>query len=243
MIIGKNLRVRPVLAFLFFFASAAVPEPAHPPLVSKGQIVADIPGDSLNPNFLDLEYAFPIVSWNQEEMFVTLHRGKERPDRLAVWQRVESKFRNVLTLEAEEGPEFSYFDQVTSFHYKGNQFIHVPLIYTGTGHIRKDRIYCILPDLALQEIAFQPAPQGFLSHLKKGEGIWKGENDIFSDERLAFEFYIWNEGDANCCPTAGRVTGTYKIVGDVRWDEKAKKNVTDFKMLMDTFERTAVKEQ
>jgi hypothetical protein len=233
-----------VFGILFGIISASVfSEEVNPPLLSKGQIVADIPGDSLNPNPLELGYAFPVPSWNQEELFVTLHRGKRRPDRVAVWQRAQGKFRRLLVLEAEEGREFSYFDQVTSFRYKDNQFLHVPLIYTGTGHIRKDRIYCVLPSIALQEITFQPAPEGFSKHLKKGEGIWKGENDYFSDERLAFEFYIWKEGDGNCCPSAGKVTGTYKIFGDVRWDPKTNKQVADFKMLMDTFERTAVKGQ
>lgn len=233
-----------VFAILLFVSSASVfPEEVNPTLLSKGRIVADIPGDSLNPNPLELGYAFPVPSWNQEELFVTLHRGKGRPDRLAVWRNVQGKFRAVLDLEAEEGPDFSYFDQVTSFRYKGNQFLHVPLIYTGTGHIRKDRIYCVLPSSALQEITFQPAPEAFSKHLKKGEGVWKGENDFFSDERLAFEFYIWKEGDGNCCPSAGRVTGTYQIFGEVRWDPKTNKQVADFKMLMNTYERTAVKDQ
>lgn len=238
MMMGKGF----VFGILFSIISTSVfSEEVNPLLFSKGQIVADIPRDSLNPNLLELVYAFPVSTWNQEELFVTLHCGKGCPDRLAVWQRAQGKFRKLLVLEAEEGPEFSYFDRVTSFRYKGNQFLHVPLIYSGTGHIRRDRIYCILPDLTLQEIAYQPAPQGFLNHLKKGEGVWKGENDYFSDERLAFEFYIWKEGDGNCCPSAGKVTGTYQIVGDVRGDPKANKQVADFKMLMDTFERTAVK--
>lgn len=230
-----------VFAILIFVSSASVfTEGVNPTLLSKGQIVADILADSLNPNPLELEYAFPFPSWNQEELFVTLHRGKGRPDRLAVWQREQGKFRELLVLEAEENPEFSYFERVTSFRYKGNQFIHVPLIYTGTGHLRKDRIYCVLPSMALQEIAFQPAPETFSKHLKKGEGVWKGENDFFSDERLAFEFYIWKERDGNCCPSAGKVTGTYKIIGDLRWDLKTNQQVADFKMLMDTFERKPV---
>ena len=228
---------------LLFSFTGALSEEISPSLLSKQQIVAEVPGDSQNPNPLELEYAFPIVSWNQDELFVTMHRGKGRPDRLAIWQRIQAKFRVAQVLQAEEGPKFSYFDQVTSFRYKGNQFIHVPLIYSGTGHIRKDRIYCILPDLTLQVISLQPTPEGFSKHLRKGEGIWKGESDFFSDGRLAFEFNIWKEGDGNCCPSAGKVTGKYKIVGDVRWDPKANKRVADFKMLMDTFERTSVKDQ
>ena len=60
-------------------------------------------------------------------------------------------------------------------------------------------------------VDFIHAPQTYKPYLKTGEGVWKGEGNIFSPEKLAFEFYIWKEGDANCCPSAGYVTGEYEL--------------------------------
>ena len=45
----------------------------------------------------------------------------------------------------------------------------------------------------------------------------KGVSTRLSDDKLEFEYYIWNEGDAR--PTAGRVTGTFKIAKQTRLDE------------------------
>jgi hypothetical protein len=50
--------------------------------------------------------------------------------------------------------------------------------------------------------------------LAPGEGVWKGLWETFKDDKLEFSFGIWKEHDANCCPSAGLVNGTYTIVGD-----------------------------
>ena len=49
------------------------------------------------------------------------------------------------------------------------------------------------------------------SQLKKGEGVWKGEGNNLSSQGLTFDFDIWKEGDGNCCPSAGYVTGEYEL--------------------------------
>ena len=104
------------------------------------------------------------------------------------------------------------------FRYNGDIFIHVTLLYSGTGHFVKESVFAIRSDNTLAEVAF-PTVAGVKVQLKPGEGVWKGVSTRLSDDKLEFEYYIWNEGDANCCPTAGSVTGTFKISKQTRLDE------------------------
>ena len=53
--------------------------------------------------------------------------------------------------------------------------------------------------------------QGYVDRLAAGEGVWKGEQVILTGEGLAFEFWIWGDGDGNCCPSRGRVSGSFAI--------------------------------
>lgn len=55
----------------------------------------------------------------------------------------------------------------------------------------------------------------------KDEGNWKGESVWVSanrheedDDRLLFRFGIWKDGDGNCCPSRGYVTGKYTLAKD-----------------------------
>jgi hypothetical protein len=80
----------------------------------------------------------------------------------------------------------------------------------GTAYEHEDDFYRIESG-RLTELA---TPEGLPLVLAPGEGVWKGFSESFKDDRLEFEFGIWKGGDANCCPTAGRVKGTYTIVGD-----------------------------
>ena len=67
------------------------------------------------------------------------------------------------------------------------------------------------PDVKLEEVEFIPASESFKEKLAKGEGVWKGVGSTFTDDGLFFNFEIYKDGDANCCPSAGKVTGTYKL--------------------------------
>jgi hypothetical protein len=209
-------------------------------LLTKGEIAASIPPDSNNKFPSELSYAFSIETYNQNQLYVTMHKGKDRPDLLRIWRNTDDKYAIVQEMTAENS--LAYFDQVAVFNYnvvgdQREQFIHIPLIYSGTGHYRDDTIYCILPDLSLQKVDFEP---GCAVKLQPGEGVRKGETLFLSSNKLEFEFYIWKEGDANCCPSAGRVKGTYKIVGDRRYDPSKNAEVTHFRMIFNTCKRFPV---
>jgi hypothetical protein len=62
----------------------------------------------------------------------------------------------------------------------------------------------------------------------------------FSDSGLEFEYYIWNEGDANCCPTAGKVTGTFKLMKETKFDS-VRGWYDEWSMTVDKAMRTPIK--
>ena len=204
---------------------------------------------------LELEWAYPIPTSEDQVLFVTLHRAYSEfegrkvgtIDRLAIYEAANDESYRLLSVmeSGEEGGAF--FEHVTSFHARGELFLHVPLIYHGTGHHREDTIFLVIPNSAaqdlggvstiavprhrLQAIEFEPASRGLEGTLRDGEGVWQGESLFFSDERLAFECEIWRNGDANCCPTAGKIVGTYHLTGE-RWGQES-----NFRMAVDTYAR------
>lgn len=93
----------------------------------------------------------------------------------------------------------------------------------------------------MQEIIFERAYEWYTEsdRLNKGE-IAQTESNIFTDDKLEFKFYIWNRGDPTCCPSAGKVIGTYKIVGERRYNRDKKKYVADYKVVVDTFRREPI---
>jgi hypothetical protein len=83
----------------------------------------------------------------------------------------------------------------------------------------------------------------FRSKLGPGEGAWKGEFNVFSDNRLLYEFFIWNETrDANCCPSAGVVTGTYRVVHAQRFYEPQQRWVSAYRIEVASFQRSPLNE-
>ncbi|MFI5248154.1 MAG: HEAT repeat domain-containing protein, partial [Nitrospirales bacterium] len=179
-------------------------------LWAKGEMVASLPADDEFKYPAELVYGGTFPGWNMEEFFVTLHRGMDRPDRLVIWKRSANKYQQleVMTSEAHS----SHFDETVRFMYDNQLFIVVPLIYSGTGRFHKDHVFCVLPRGTLKPVPFQEAPQGFRDLLKPGETINKDATNTYSNNQMTFQFSIWNKNDPNCCPTAGEVTGTYKML-------------------------------
>lgn len=99
---------------------------------------------------------------------------------------------------------------VAQFQYGGIVYIHIMRLWEGTGFQHEDKYF----RAGKGGLVPLKTPQGLPVHLAAKEGVWKGSALHLTDDHLDFQFWIWNEGDANCCPTAGTVIGTYTIVGD-----------------------------
>lgn len=185
-------------------------------LYTKEKIIASIPPDENHKFPLRLESLPPFTGINLIPLLVGLLRGKDRMDRVTVWRQEGDRYRLLKSLDGPEPPDVCMFDAINVFHHQGYPFLHVRLLYSGTGGFAEENVFALNRDNSLEPVKMNTEAK---IELRPGEGVWKGTMNRFSDSRLSFEYYIWNEGDANCCPTAGRVTGTYKLTKETRFDE------------------------
>jgi HEAT repeat protein len=204
-------------------------------LWTKSEIVAPLPADDENRYASELEYGYSFYGYNSGELFVTLHRGKDRLDRLVLWRKEGDKYRENMALSAREDSGANNFGRVEMFRYDGKLFIVVPLNFEGTAGYHEERIFCIQPpDNNLKEIQFQPAGGLYNDKLNPGESIQDAAWNTFKDNLMSFKFYIWKKDDGLHWPTAGQVEGTYKIANI------KSSNYSDWKIVVDTYERKPI---
>ena len=77
------------------------------------------------------------------------------------------------------------------------------------GHI--DRVFLFDRD-EVDPVEIESAEKWYRSKLGPHEAIRFPGSNSFTSRRMEFSFAIWSAGDPECCPTEGRVTGTYKLV-------------------------------
>ena len=63
-----------------------------------------------------------------------------------------------------------------------------------------------------QPVEIESPADWYKGKLAPSETVRHPGRNFFSDGGLEFEFQIWKSNDRDCCPTAGQVTGTYKVV-------------------------------
>ena len=219
-------------------------------LQTKGQIVATIPASDDRPFPLELAYGYPLPkNVYNPDLFVTLHvssaTDSSAPEKLRFWKRYGAKYK--LLKELEAGHDTDNFGQVDSFlakdeHGMSRYFIFVPCEVRGTGHGNEDEIYFTDSDNEMRKTDFEHAPSWFKSHLKAREGIWKGERNRPFENGLRFAFEIWKEGDGNCCPTAGAVTGFYGLTSE-RKQQSDGKYEESFRVAVTTYTRGPIKKE
>jgi hypothetical protein len=174
------------------------------------------------------------------ELLATLHSGNEQPDRVAIWRETGKRYSLLKTIWGPEGGQSAGgVGLPKGFRYRGEYFIHIVKFVSGTGNIHEDSFFWIAPDGALHDVKFVTGAESYKG-LQHGEAVLKGENEIFEDEKLSFEFGIWHHGDANCCPTAGMVTGTFKLLGRKKINTKTRRWWSNFQIVPAKFEREEI---
>jgi hypothetical protein len=174
---------------------------------SRAEVLAPIPSDPDDAYPLEVTAQFETKAQDGTVLLTVLHTGKERGDLLRVWRPRQGNY--YLVKEdgtAEPGIHLS----AGGFRYQGKAYLHVMHRWDGTGYQHEDEFFRIESG-GLVRLS---TPKGLPLVLAPGEGVWKGFFETFKDDQLEFQFGIWKNGDANCCPTAGWVKGTYTIVGD-----------------------------
>lgn len=191
---------------------AAHPEPPQPPPVpqySKDQIIAQIPADANYKYPLTLALFAPISGYA-----VTLHTGKDRPERLVFWKVADDKYQKVVAMESNLDSE-EHFQVPISFDSTiesppPDSFVDVPIL--GRRGVT-DRVFHIDYDEdQLQPLEIESPEDWYKDQLGPSETVRRATRNFLSDGSLEFAFLVWNANDPECCPTAGDVTGTYKIV-------------------------------
>ena len=209
-------------------------------LYSKNEIVSTIePQDGMGEP-LELIYAAEERIYDGKKLFVTMHREVKKyfPKHIVAVYREQKGGYKLLQKFNTSGyflrPQFFWIDVGKS----GSRchLFHVTEVEYGTGHFNKEHIFSINVSGDLVKVEFTPASSTYQTRLNPNEGIWKGEVNKFSEQGLFFEFYIWNKGDANCCPSGGKVTGEYKIVETEFGSQR-------YKIFANKFKRETIKPQ
>jgi hypothetical protein len=139
-------------------------------------------------------------------VFTVVHTGKNRADLLRVWMVRDSRYRLLRENSVEDDARLS----AERFHFGDQVFLHLMILFNGTGRQRSDEFFRV------ESGGLTPlkTPGGLPLTLAYGETVMNGFEESFQDQDLRFEFFIWKDGDAHCCPSAGRVQGKYTIVGN-----------------------------
>jgi hypothetical protein len=201
--------------FLFLLVLALWPASANQLLYSKDHIVKTIKLTEQEP-FLELLWGKTDWSWNKQEIFVAIHSNEAQSgaDIASIYRKVGEKFELLEKIRSGLShfiePKF-FWHKVEGKENSREHLIDITEVFYGTGNLRKEHVFAFQPYGELVEVEFVPASISFKKYLGKGEAIWKGETNLFGTEALTFTLYIWRESDQECCPTGGKVTGTYSL--------------------------------
>ncbi len=219
--------VAPMIVLVLVLVLSAAISGQSQGLLTKQEIVTTM------EEGLELSHGVTAYTSANETVFVSIHSGSSPglSPKAGIYLQRGDKFRLLKQIQIQ-----GYFLRPNFFRvqlgdsHENTLFLQITQCRMGTGNERTEHIYYIHPDGGISPVDFIPAPVSFSPYLKISESIQKGENNIFTPKGLFFEFSIWNPGDPTCCPTAGRVTGTYLL----RVLDSGKKQ---FQISMDRFDR------
>jgi hypothetical protein len=205
-------------------AAKVPPEPPGPVLRTRQQI--ETPISLRGPNGKTL-----LASIHANENGAIVH----------FWRPMDDGFQLSYETNSNSGTSEASYD-VEAFRLSGEYFVHLMLLYSGTGYSHTDAFLWIAPDGTLQQVTFVEPAKAYRG-LGKGEGVWKGEVNEFRDDDATFRFGVWREGDANGDPTGGQVTGHYKLTGSKQYHSETKRWSQDFQIAPTDFTRSAPEHQ
>ncbi len=181
---------------------------------TRDEVLASIAPDPDHTSPLEVSERLETKSPDGTVVLTVVFAGQNRGDLLRVWSVRGGRYRLLREKDAEEGV---WHLSAGTFHFGSKVYLHLMAVYSGTGSQHSDEFFRVESG-GLTPIK---TPQGLPLKLAADEGVWKGFDETFRDQDLSFAFFIWKQGDANCCPTAGLVKGKYTIVGNqlryARW--------------------------
>lgn len=182
--------------------------------ITKDRIVQTTGGPAGQP--LELLWAKTDRPWHDRELFVTVH-GRDSTGQeayaAAIYRRAGDGFVRLARLHSDSSAflEPTLFWAGVAGSNTRERLVAITELFPGTSDRRAEHLFLFRSSGDLVQVEFVPAPTAYATRLAPGEGVWKGEQNAFGDEGMTFSFFIWREGDANCCPSAGSVTGAYVL--------------------------------
>ena len=147
--------------------------------------------------------------------------------------------RLLQTMDSLAGVQF---EKVIRFQQKGESFVYASASPEGSGGFSSEAIFWIAPDGGIHRIGFEHAGLAYENKVREGEFLLTGGPGIlFSSGALRFEFLIANQGDPRCCPTAGKISGTYKVTGEEHFDPESREYSSTFQLVVDRCKRDIVR--
>jgi len=138
-------------------------------------------------------------------------------------------------MKSETGVPFETFIQ---FQENGEYFLYASTPPEGSGAFMTEAIFWIAPDGTVHPIVFEHAGRAYENQVNEGEFILTGgPGVVFSNGVLRFEFFIADKADPRCCPTAGKISGTYKVIGKENFDPESKEYSCTFRVVVDNYKR------
>jgi hypothetical protein len=217
------MRILLFLSLLTFCSAFAL---ANSPVISKQQLLSKKPA-----NYFDLKFE------NKELLVTVNHHGTKRmpTDRLTVWMAKERGYEPLYSFDSGIGETF---EKPNTFTVDGFHFLNISTSPSGSGGFVQENILWIAPDNSIHPVDLQLASETYENLASPDEIILNGgEKEFFvQDNQMKFEFWLAHEGDPHCCPTAGVVTGTYKLAGKPKYDFFERKYTGKLEIQIDQFQ-------
>jgi HEAT repeat protein len=218
--------------------------PMQPPsalrLLSLAQVESPIPPAQGQRSAFVRAAKVDIAGPNGISLIATIHRSDDGGDVLRIWKQAGERYRLLYKKDEATEPGMSGYEEPEGFRLGSEYFVHLMLLFSGTGYMHEDTVLWIAPDATLHPVEFVPPATKYKRRLGPREDIRKGENNDFEDDKATFEFGIWEPRDPNCCPSGGTVTGHYRLTGQKHYNPATKRWSAQFRIGAADFDREPI---
>jgi hypothetical protein len=224
-----------IFALVFSAALISVPLPAFAKkYYTKAEILSPETAETVMETTSALKDSYTLTLPKVEVIATLYSIGTKRQPRetLIFWMKKEPGYEFGYKIESGLGEVFS---KPVLFTISNNNFVNVSTEPNGSGGFVADRFLWFAPDGTVHAVEFQQASEVY-EHLAKSDEVilTGGEKEFFYDgDEMKFEFWLARQGDPHCCPSGGTVTGTYKLVGDSKYDSFTRQYQANFQIMVD----------
>jgi hypothetical protein len=229
--------LKTIVSALLFAILISAPLPAlAKKYYTKTELLSSQTGETLIETASKLKDSYSLTLPKLKVLACVYSIGTKRQPRevLFFWVKKDQGYELVYKLESGPG---EIFTKPVLFSIATYSFLNVSTEPNGSGGFVADQFLWFAPDGTVHPVEFQQASEVYEHLAKSNEVILTGgEKEFFYDDnQMKFEFWLARQGDPHCCPSGGTVTGTYKLVGDSKYDSFARRYEANFQILVDHY--------